>query len=136
MVRQSIRLHKLSPVITRNKEGGFSLLEVLLAILLLGTGLVFLLQTVSAGLFAGSVNENEVIAVNLAQEKMEEIRNTTFVSIVSETPAVVVTDFPVFTREALVSSPQTGLKQITVNIYWMVKSTQTSLSTVSYVSDV
>lgn len=120
----------------RSTTRGFSLLEVLLAILLFGTGFVFLLQTISTGLFAGSVSENDVIAANLAQEKAEEVRNTAFASIASQTPASQVTSFPAFTREVLVTTTQAGLKQITVNVYWYARNIQTSFSVVSYVSDV
>ncbi|MBI5124006.1 MAG: hypothetical protein HZA72_01145 [Candidatus Omnitrophica bacterium] len=107
----------------------------MLAILLLGTGFALLLQVVSTGLFAGGVNEDELVAANLAQEKIEELRNTQYAGIVQETPAVAVAGFPAFTREVLVSTPQTGLKQITVNVYYYVKNTQTSTTIVTYVSD-
>lgn len=136
MVRPLTRHHSTLFSSIRYREGGFSLLEVLLAILLLGTGFAVLLNVISTGLFAGSVNENEIVAANLAQEITEQIRNTTFASISSQTPAVAVAGFPVFTREVLVSTPTTGLKQITVNVFWNVRDTQTSLSAVSYVSDV
>ena len=120
----------------RNKEGGFTLLEVMLAILLLGTGFAVLLQVVSTGLSASGVNENEIIAVNLAQEKIEELKNTLYASITDETPPVAVTGFPAFTREVLVTTPQANLKEITVKVYWYVKSTQTNLTMVTYVSDI
>ena len=118
------------------QKGGFSLLEVMLAILLFGTGLVFLLQVISSGLFAGGVNENEAIASNLNQEISETLRNTAFSNIAQQTPATVVTGFPAFTREVLVSTPTVSMKQITVNITWSVRGTQYTLSTVSYVSEV
>jgi Tfp pilus assembly protein PilV len=118
------------------REGGFSLLEVLLAVLLLGTGLVFLIQTLNTGLVAGSYNESEIIAANLAQEMTEQLRNTTFASIASQTPASAVSGFPGFTREVLVTTPVTSLKQITVKVYWYARQTQTNLTMVSYVSDI
>jgi len=115
---------------------GFSLLEVLLAVLLFGAGLVFLLQTLNTGLVAGSYNESEIIAANLAQEMTEQLRNTTYASIASQTPASAVTGFTGFTREVIVTTPSASLKQITVNVYWYVRQTQASLSMVSYVSDI
>lgn len=120
----------------RNREGGFTLLEVLLTILLLGTGFAAILQVMSAGLLAGGANENEIIAANLVQEKIEELRNTQYSSIAEETPPVIVTGFPAFTREVLVTTPQTDLKQITVKVYWFVKSVQTNLTMVTYASDI
>lgn len=118
------------------RKGGFSLLEVMLAILLLGTGLAFLLQVISMGLFAGGENEDEIIAINLAQEKTEELRNALYSGISQDSPPVTVSGFTAFTREILVTTPQTGLKQVSVNIYWNAGHGQTSLAMVTYVSDV
>ena len=107
----------------------------MLAILLFGTGLVFLLQIVNTGLFVGGQNEDTVIAANLAQEKIEESRNAAYAVIVSEAKAVV-TGFPVFQRQVDVTTPQAGLKQISVTVYWFAKNTETSTNMVTYVSDV
>ena len=136
MVLLLIRNHNLSANIkNRNREGGFSLLEVLLAILLLGTGLAVLLQVISTGLFAGSVNENEIIATSLVQEKIEELRNASFASIISEAKAAV-SGFSSFSRKVDVTTPQTNLDQITVTVYWYAGQTETSLSMVTYVSNI
>jgi type IV pilus assembly protein PilV len=120
----------------RTTRKGFSLLEVLLALVLFGTGFAVLLQIISTGLFAGSVNENEVVAANLAQERIEELRNTDYASIADELSASAVTGFTGFTRQARVTVPQTGLKQVTVYVYWYVRNTQTSMNMVTYISDV
>ncbi|MDP3791432.1 MAG: prepilin-type N-terminal cleavage/methylation domain-containing protein [Candidatus Omnitrophota bacterium] len=119
----------------RNRKGGFSLLEVLLAILLLGTGLVALLQVVNAGLFVGGQNEDMIIAANLVQEKIEESRNALFSSVVSEEKAVV-SGFPAFNRQVDVTPPQTGLKQVSVTAYWSARNAETSTNMVTYVSDI
>ena len=55
----------------KRKSKGFTLLEVLLAVILFTVGFTALLQAMSVGLFAGGENENELVAVNLAQEKIE-----------------------------------------------------------------
>ena len=141
MLHRPILRRNLLSADIRSRKGGFSLLEVMLAILLFGTGLVFILQAVSAGLFVGGQNENTVIAANLAQEKIEELRNTDYASLVSmiETPAVAVTSFAGFTREVLVGDltpAQTGLKKITVNVNWPAKSGVMTTSMVTYVSDI
>lgn len=108
----------------------------MLAIVLLGTGFFVLLQVMSTGLFAGSVNENEIIAANLIQEKIEELRNTTYAGISSEVPPAAVDGFPVFTRGVVVTSPETGLKQASVTVYWYARNDQMSMNMVTYVSDI
>ena len=107
----------------------------MLAILLFGTGLVFLLQIMNTGLFVGGQSEDTVIAANLAQEKIEEARNAVYTAIASE-PKAVVTGFPGFQRRVDVTTPQTDLKQISVTVYWPAKNTETSTSMVTYVSNV
>jgi prepilin-type N-terminal cleavage/methylation domain-containing protein len=123
----------------RSHKGGFSLLEMMLAILLFGTGLAFLLQIVSTGLFVGVQNEDTIIAANLAQEKIEELRNTAYASLASTTPAVAVTGFTGFTREVLVGDltpAQAGLKKITVKVNWPARNNVMTTTMVTYVSNV
>ena len=122
-------------LIRRYNTGGFTLLEVLLSILLLGAGFAILLQIISTGLFAGSQNEDEIVATYLAQEKIEELRNTDFSAIASEAK-VAVSGFPAFSRQVAVATPQTDLDQLTVTVYWYAGNTETSISTVTYVSNV
>ncbi len=120
---------------SRITKDGFTLLEVLLTIILMVTGSLFLLQALATGLFAGGENETELIAVNLAQEKMEELRNNNYANIVNEAKAAVP-GFPVFQREVAVTIPQAGLKQATVNVYWFTKADELNMSLVTYVSDI
>ena len=102
---------------------------------LVTTASVVLLQALTTGLFAGRENENEAAAVGLAQEKMEEMRNETFAGVASESRAAV-SGFSPYEREVVVSTVQTGLKQVTVNVYWQSKSAELSSNLVTYVSDI
>ncbi|MCX5665674.1 MAG: prepilin-type N-terminal cleavage/methylation domain-containing protein [Candidatus Omnitrophica bacterium] len=125
----------------RSREGGFSLLEVMLALLLFGVGFVSLLQILNTGLFVGAQNEYTVIAANLAQEKIEELRNATYATLSSlvQTPAVTVPGFAGFTREVLVGDltpVQTGLKQITIKVNWSAKNSVMTTTMVTYVSNI
>ncbi len=117
------------------RKGGFTLLEVLLTIILMVTGFVLLLQALATGLFSGGENETELIAINLAQEKMEAIRNDNYSNIVNEAKAAVP-GFTVFQREVVVTIPQAGLKQAVVNVYWFTKADELNVSLVTYVSDI
>lgn len=150
MVRRLIRNHNISTLRTawrtsygvkrstqyavRGTKKGFSLLEVLLAIFLLGAGFTSLLQVLNAGLFTSGQNEDEIVAAYLAQEKTEEIQNATFTSITSEAKAAV-SGFPAFSRQVAVSTPQTDLNQVTVTVYWHAGNAETNLSITTYVSN-
>lgn len=116
------------------REKGFTLLEVLLTIILIAVGFTALLQAFSIGLFSGAENENELIAMTLAQEKMEDLRNRTYVSIVSEARAAV-TGYPSFERQVVVTTPQTGLALITTTVFWASKGSDLSVVLVTYISN-
>ena len=121
----------------RTGKKGFTLLEVLITVLIMGSGLVFILQALSSGLFTSSINENEIIAINLAQEKMELIRNLDYAGyagIIAEAKTAVP-GFTRFTREVAFTTPVTNLKQVTVTVYWFNKAVETSTSLVTYASN-
>jgi hypothetical protein len=81
-----------------------------------------------------------MIATALAQEKMEEIRNVPYASVLPEARAQVP-NYASFDREVLVvnapvSSPNPNLEQVTVNIYWNGKTGDVKISLVTYVSNI
>lgn len=113
---------------------GFTLLEVLLAILLFVSAFTVLAQAISVGLSSGGDNENSLIAANLAAEKMEILKNTSYASIANEAKAVV-SGFTSFQREVTVTTPITSLKQTTVTVTWNDKSVELSYNLVTYFSN-
>lgn len=133
MAQAASSLQTLQP--TPNPEArGFTLLEVLLAVLLITFSFAALSQAFSLGLFFSGDDESLLVANNLAQEKMEEIRNKIYSSIANEAKAAV-TGFPVFQREVVVTTPQSSLKQVNVNVYWYNKSSELNTGLVTYVSN-
>ena len=54
---------------------GFTLIEVLIAIILIVSGLVALMQVMSVAIFADSTLEYRLTALNLANEKLEELKD-------------------------------------------------------------
>ncbi len=121
----------LSP---KRKPLGFTLLEVLLALLLITGGTLALAQAFSLGLFSSAENESLLVSAQLAQEKMEEIRNKTYSSISNEARAAV-SGFSGYEREVVVTTPVTNLKQVNVNVYWFNKASELSTSLVTYASN-
>ena len=114
---------------------GFTLIELLIVIVLFSAGAVVLLQIFSIGLFGGLENENTLIATALAQDKLELIRNSPYNSIADEDKAPV-TDFPFFQREVKVTTPQTNLKEVAVNIYWPERTGEMKISLITYASNI
>jgi len=119
---------------------GFSLLEVLLTVVLLTVGSIALMRALSLGVFADTLIENNVIALNLAREKMEEIQNeSVFSSIVDENrnsnEAGLGTFSQGYDREVNVTDIASDLKQIEVSVFWTVKGQEISLDLASYKAD-
>lgn len=106
-----------SKSLPRAKPGGFTLLEVLLVMIILAAVFFPLLQMLSSGLVASNEVKNTNTAVKLAQQKMEEIKNLPFASIASE-PWTVISSYPAYSRQVVVSTPQNNLKDIQVVISW------------------
>jgi len=117
-----------------NKKS-FTILEVLLAIILISVGFAVLLHSISIGLFAGGENESELVAIKLVQDKIEELRNKSYANIANEAKAAV-SGFSGYEREVVVITPQTDLKQININVYWLSKSSELNTGIATYVSNI
>jgi general secretion pathway protein I len=59
---------------SRRGNRGFTLIEVVVAMGILGIGLIVILELISNGLRAGRVTQEYTQAIGLARTKMEEIR--------------------------------------------------------------
>ncbi len=57
---------------------GFTLIEILIAIVLAATGLMVLMQLMGVAIFADSDLEYSLIALNLANEKLEELKDNDY----------------------------------------------------------
>lgn len=121
-------------MITRFTNHGFTLLEILIALILFTVGVIAIAGLFGTGLASSFDTENTIIAINLAQRRMEEIRNLDFdTQIVNEVKADV-DGFPGFQREVLVTQPESDLTEVTVNVYWTFKGDEISAPLQSYIS--
>ena len=114
-------------------KSGFTLLEVLLAATLFTMGVIAVVWLFSAGLVSSVDAENTTVAMNLARQKMEEIKNLAFAGI-SDEPREAVSGFAGFEREVTVTQPETGLKHVTTTVYWMLKGDEISVPLKTYIS--
>ena len=120
------------------KSPGFTLVEVLLALVLLVGGITACTFVFARGMFATTDTEWVEQATALAQEKMENLRGTSFSSVSTEAKAVVA-GWTGFSREVTVTQPSgtnSDFKQVVVTVYWDTTGGELSTSLTSYVANV
>ena len=106
-------------------EKGFTLLEILITIMVLGIGVFAIFEAFSTGVLSSTEVVNTDLALNLAQAKMEELRNTDFASLASNGPTADL-NFPNF--NTTVSVTGTDPKTVGVTVAWNEKGPATSAS--------
>ncbi len=117
----------------KNSSKGFTLLEIIISLAVLVVGVISLVTMFGSGLNIAGVSEQSSTAIFLAQERMEQLRNETYANIINEARSAL--GFASFDREVVVmypQSPDTDIKQVTVNVYWPVKSGEGKIELVSY----
>lgn len=119
----------------KNMKKGFTLFEMLVTIVLLTVGVVTLLSMMSASIFADTNGENAQIALYLAQETMENIKDaSSYANIDSyaSSRTSLTGDFADFDREVTVSGDP---KQVDVIVYWTTGGADQSVDLVSLFAD-
>jgi len=107
---------KQSPV--KPKNGGFTLIELMIAIVILSVGLLGMATLTGSIVQKNKFSNDLTAATTLAQDKMELIRANGYASAVSETKTACAGDFSEYQREVIVSTLSAGMKQVTVKVYW------------------
>jgi hypothetical protein len=89
----------------------------LIVVVLIVIALFPLLRALSTSLFVSADTEANIIALNLAIGKVEEIRNASFADVSSEAKAQIAR-FPRFQREVAVTPLHAKLKNVTITVSW------------------
>lgn len=119
---------------------GFSLLELLLAIIILTSGVLILAWAFSAGMFASTDSEDIELALGIANSKLERIYGT--VGGVADEARHNVSDdgftgaiYSNKNFQAEVITNNNDPEEVDVNVYWSVKGGETSISLVTLVGN-
>ncbi len=141
VARRAGRLHRgqtlLQPAAPRQPRRahrrGFTLVEMMVAILLIGVGLMGLAALSSTVTRANVQSASLTTASSLAQERMERFRTDAYTGIASGSDTRLQ-DGIVYTRTWTVTDndPAVGLKTVTVTVSWTSrgKPHSTTLSTI------
>ncbi|MCX5815605.1 MAG: prepilin-type N-terminal cleavage/methylation domain-containing protein [Proteobacteria bacterium] len=107
-------------IVQRNKKG-FTLIETLIAVSILTIAMLAMLNTIVISFQYGLRNSIRNEAVKMAEKKMNELRNTTFSSLVSSTSTETRTfrNLTVtYTQQWTVSTLSTTSVAIDVKVSW------------------
>jgi prepilin-type N-terminal cleavage/methylation domain-containing protein len=106
---------------------GFTLIEIMLAILILVVVLCGLLSTYIGCLELASISKNSIFAVNAAQKKIEEIRNYSFSDIYNDynNTTFTVDEMPSGNSKGViyVDNSNPDLLKLTVSVCWRQRGT-------------
>ena len=105
---------------TENSSKGFTLLEVLVAIVILSVGLLGMACLAGSIIGYNQFADQVTTATTLAQDKIEELKNEGYSSITSSSDTQSI-----YTRAWAVASDSPGpnLKTIEVKVNWNLKGT-------------
>ena len=122
-----------------NNNNGFTLLEILVAIVLLSIGLLAM-ASLTVGIMGGNLFSNQLTtATTLAQDKMEDVRRRGYSGLpASDTTTTEdygqITGYPLHRRVTFTdfdySVAGAGLKKITVTVFWDLNQHSVALNTI------
>ena len=111
---------------------GFTLMEILVALVLLVGGMTAVVGVFSTGLVASALREDLQRALAIAQAKMEQVQNTDPDSLAGSGPSAD----PVFSDyQVTVAVTGTNPKQAEVTVSWTPTGGQTSIALTTQVAD-
>ena len=120
-------------------NNGFTLIEVLVAIVILSIGLLGTAALITGIIKGNQVSNRITTATTCAQDMMEEIRRLGYSGIPCTTPGSPsiesynsITDYPLYKRVTEVDciSLPSGMKTITVTVYWNSDNSSIELKTI------
>ena len=103
-----------------SSEEGFTLVEIMIALVVLSVGLVALAGLQISAIRGNAFSKRMTTAVSIANEKMEQLKNSSYANILSESSIQVVQSNMNFSRQVTVTnnSPLPNTKTVNVTVTW------------------
>jgi type IV pilus assembly protein PilV len=117
----------------KSKEG-FTLIEIMIALVVLSIGLIALAGLQMSAIRGNTLSKRMTTAVSIANARIEQIKNMPYANIQSESSTQVTESNMTFTRQVTVSNdiPVADTKTVNVTVTWKngAKSHTVPISTV------
>ncbi len=129
---------KIVPEIEKKGDNkGFSLLEVLVAMMIFSIGLLTTSALTVGIIQSNSLSKKHTTAMTLAQAQMEDIRRRGYSGMPASTETTTegyttITNYPSYRRvtETSAGNPGPNMKTITVTVYWDSDNRSVALQTI------
>jgi len=110
----------------KGREEGFTLVEVLVAVMVLSVAFLAMFQMQAMAIRGNETGNQVTIAATLAQDRMEQVRNATYENVTAANfpneDYGTIPDLPQFRREVAIT--ETGkMKSVRVTVLWRVVRT-------------
>ena len=142
MLKRSAAIHN-SAFGLYHSRSGFTLLEMMLALVLFAAGMGAILDLCHRAQAGATDGEHVLIATSLSQQCLEALRNVSFSSLTvgsgvmsGTTGCGSVSGLPSGSRSVTISQPFTNLKQISVAVSWDAPGGSTNVTLQTYRSNV
>ena len=103
-------------------DEGFSLMEILVTIVIFSLGVLALAATQVINIKGTGLNKDAGIATTLAQKQLEDLKNTAFDSITTDTTGVTQGNMNVSWDVTTYGTAPNRYKDVTVTVFWEGKS--------------
>ncbi|MBN1870936.1 MAG: prepilin-type N-terminal cleavage/methylation domain-containing protein [Candidatus Omnitrophica bacterium] len=118
----------------KSKIRGFTLIEIVVAFLVLLIGFLGLLALFPVGFDAAGRSQNLMRATYLAQSEMENIKKLGYYGVASVSKTQLETPFEAFDYKVDVTNVKSDLKKIEATIYWPSGTAEESQHLISLVT--
>lgn len=126
----------------KKNNKGFTIVEILFALTLLAVGLASVVVILGEGQFQHAIAGKNIVALTLAKEKLEQIKNQTYGSVISEgipTPVQYLDPYSEYSYRVLVTSlgGPAQIKDVAVTIFYTAakQSTPIAITLETYIAN-
>jgi type IV pilus assembly protein PilV len=118
-------------------EDGFSLIELMITLVILSIGLVALAGLQVSAIKGNAFSKRMTAAVSIANQKLEQIKDTAYANILSESSTQITQSNMSFTRQVTVTnnSPLANTKTVNVTVTWSDGSNSHSVPITTIISE-
>jgi type IV pilus assembly protein PilV len=117
-------------------EDGFTLIEIMITLVILSIGLTALAGLQVSAIKGNTFSKRMTAAVSIANEKLEQMKDTDYANILSESSTQITRSNVSFTRQVTVTnnSPLANTKTVNVTVTWSDGSNSHSVPITTIIS--